>query len=87
VKRRKDDRPVPNSNEILSYFHCMQCLTDPALIGTPLREQYLEVGWTMLGLQVWCRRHEINVVHIDFEGHQHPANVTAARGGLGRFEH
>jgi hypothetical protein len=28
----------------------------------------LSVGWTKKGLQVWCARHEINVVHLDFMG-------------------
>ena len=27
----------------------------------------LDVGFTESGLQVWCRRHDTNVVHIDFE--------------------
>ena len=30
----------------------------------------LDVGFTNIGLQVWCRRHEINVCHIDFEGNE-----------------
>ena len=28
----------------------------------------LDVGFTDIGLQVWCRRHDGNVAHIDFEG-------------------
>ncbi|MCE2516511.1 MAG: hypothetical protein J4F41_01480 [Alphaproteobacteria bacterium] len=28
----------------------------------------LDVGFTDRGLQVWCRRHELNVVHVDFDG-------------------
>ena len=34
-----------------------------------------DVGFTMAGLQVWCRRHEINIVHIDFEDYVHPYNA------------
>ena len=26
-----------------------------------------EVGWTNQGFQVWCTRHNINVIHIDFD--------------------
>ncbi len=26
----------------------------------------LDVGFTSIGLQIWCRRHEVNVCHIDF---------------------
>jgi hypothetical protein len=25
----------------------------------------LEIGWTDDGLQVWCKRHEIEVIHIE----------------------
>ena len=35
-----------------------------------------EVGWTKLGLQVWCKRHDANMMHIDFQKQQHPANLT-----------
>jgi hypothetical protein len=28
----------------------------------------LEAGFTARGLQIWCRRHDLNVCHIDFEG-------------------
>jgi hypothetical protein len=30
-------------------------------------------------LQIWCKRHESNVAHIDFEGANHPANQTRPR--------
>ena len=39
----------------------------------------LECGWTDLGFQVWCKRHDINILHVDFEGHKHPA--TNGGGG------
>jgi len=28
----------------------------------------LEAGFTARGIQVWCLRHDANVVHIDFDG-------------------
>ncbi len=28
----------------------------------------LEAGFTTRGLQIWCKRHDVNVCHIDFEG-------------------
>jgi hypothetical protein len=28
----------------------------------------LDVGFTRRGFQVWCRRHDVNVVHVDFDG-------------------
>jgi hypothetical protein len=30
----------------------------------------LDVGFTNTGIQVWCRRHDANVVHVDFEGRE-----------------
>ena len=33
-----------------------------------------EVGFTSLGIQIWCVRHNINVCHIDFDGNQLPAD-------------
>jgi hypothetical protein len=36
----------------------------------------IEAGWTALGLQVWCKRHEINILHVDFEGQKHPAKTS-----------
>ena len=28
----------------------------------------LDIGFTARGLQVWCQRHELNVMHINFGG-------------------
>src|ERR1700704_4380603 len=39
--------------------------------------QLLKVGFTKYGLQVWCARPEINICHINFEGQQHPADLTS----------
>ena len=37
----------------------------------------LDVGLSSMGLQVWCRRHGTNVVHVDFEGRQPPMDFRA----------
>jgi hypothetical protein len=42
------------------------------------RKPDIEAGWTQLGFQVWCRNHNVNILHVDFEGHKHPANATIA---------
>ncbi|MED5324312.1 MAG: hypothetical protein VYB91_05810, partial [Pseudomonadota bacterium] len=34
----------------------------------------IDVGFTNWGLQIWCRRHQVNIVHIDFGGAQLPAD-------------
>jgi hypothetical protein len=71
----KKDRPIPPSNEITTFFHCKRCLEElPA--GTSPREWVrMEAGFTQLGIQVWCVRHEANILHVDFEGKKHPANT------------
>ena len=76
-KRSKVGRPIPNTNAILEYLHCRLCFVENTKRGVWM-EQQLEVGWTLLGLQVWCRRHAANVMHIDFEGRCHPGNTTMA---------
>lgn len=68
---------IPNTNEIKMYIHCGLCigeLPEGPAGQSPSDYADLEIGWTELGIQVWCKRHSCNVVHIDFEGQQHPAN-------------
>jgi hypothetical protein len=35
-----------------------------------------QTGSTALGIQVCCNRHDINIVHIDFEGNRHYADIS-----------
>ena len=72
-------RRIPISNAIKLYFHCHKCIKEIPPDESPRSSAALEVGWTKLGLQVWCKRHNCNVVHIDFEGCQHPANLHAKK--------
>ena len=71
---------IPNTNEITSYLHCALCLEEfmkgAGGVAAPRDYAQTETGFTELGLQVWCKRHECNVVHIDFEGNCHPSNET-----------
>lgn len=60
-------QPIPVDLQIMTYFHCSQCLAELPAMTTPREWAQFEVGFTRLGLQVWCRRHEVNVIHIDFE--------------------
>lgn len=63
-------RPQLNiTNDIEAFLHCKKCLEETK----DTYSQELEVGWTETGLQVWCCRHDINIINIDFEGHSHPA--------------
>ena len=34
---------------------------------SPMSYSRFEVGWTKQGFQVWCTRHNTNVIHIDFD--------------------
>jgi hypothetical protein len=56
------------------YLHCRQCMQEKPDGISPADWSKLDVGSTPIGFQVWCRRCEANVLHIDFEGHTHPAN-------------
>ena len=64
-------------NQIVSFMHCGKCLEEKPSSLSPREWAQLEVGWTKQGLQVWCKRHECNVLHVDFEGQKHPADITA----------
>jgi len=70
------NRDISNDNKIGMYIHCGKCIESLPPDKSPREWAQLEAGWTKQGLQVWCKRHECNVVHIDFEGQCHPANTT-----------
>lgn len=69
--------PIPNTLQIKTYCHCALCIKECHGKVAPVDYARLSIGWTVLGLQVWCERHKVNVVNIDFEGHKHPANTSA----------
>jgi hypothetical protein len=62
---------IPNTKEIRAFMHCSLCLKEE-------KPQSIEAGWTPLGFQVWCRNHDCNIIHVDFDGTQHGANTTRA---------
>jgi hypothetical protein len=55
-------------NQIGLYFHCKQCLMEKPRGVSPKDWARLNAGWTKQGVQVWCTRHDLNVVHLDFLG-------------------
>lgn len=59
---RKD---VPN--KIVTFAHCGRCLQELPKGESPRSFASLEVGMTPTGVQVWCKRHELNVVDITLE--------------------
>ena len=70
--------PIPNTNEIKMYCHCRACGGDRPEDQSPQEWARLDVGFTKLGIQIWCWRCEKNVMHIDFQGMKHPANTHVA---------
>ena len=74
------DRDISNLDEVTLFFQCALCFQEwqnHEAVGESMATYgRLQMGWTALGIQVWCRRHDCNVAHIDFEGMQHPANTT-----------
>lgn len=65
--------PGPSSaNQIQMYMHCAKCLEEN-------KPPHIDAGWTRAGFQVWCLNHNINVIHVDFQGARHPANSTCER--------
>ena len=65
-------------NGIEQNIICSKCETEFLLGSTDSRslQDYsrLDSGFTSIGVQVWCRRHDANVVHIDFAGQKPTAD-------------
>ena len=73
-----------NSNllyNITENLVCNQCYEEycAGLTDSSSLQQYsmLDVGLTDIGLQVWCRRHNVNVVHVDFGGNKLEADFRS----------
>ena len=66
---------------IKENFVCNQCYEDycAGLTDSKSLQQHtmFDVGLTDIGLQVWCRRHDVNVVHVDFGGKQLKADFRS----------
>ncbi len=57
---------------------CVKCADEFSNSSTDYKslQSYsnLDVGYTDLGLQIWCRRHEVNVCHLKFGDKQPEAD-------------
>lgn len=58
---------------IESFFHCNECMDELPDDESPMNYQKIQAGWTKQGLEVWCVRHNLKIIHIDFEGQTHAA--------------
>ena len=77
---KKKELQQPVENKIEMFFHCRKCLNELPPDTSPREFAALEVGWTKAGLQVWCKRHEENVVALDFLGQKVAVMNGAERG-------
>ena len=68
-------------NHIKEPIVCAACMeefaqgrSDAASLAEFMR---MDIGFTDRGLQVWCRRHDRNIVEINFEGQMPEADFRA----------
>ena len=61
-------------NDIDMYMNCPRCLDERPRDVTPAAWARLNVGVTKEGMQIWCVRHDINVMALDFLGQKIRAN-------------
>lgn len=54
--------------EIVQYFHCALCFKEVPAGQSPQTYQRIQAGFTKKGIQVWCVRHDKNIIHLDFQG-------------------
>ncbi|MEE8538559.1 MAG: hypothetical protein V3S54_01995 [Woeseiaceae bacterium] len=54
--------------KICTHIHCAMCCEEvPA--GESMQDyNWREIGFTDKGIQVWCLRHNCNILHLDFDG-------------------
>ncbi len=55
-------------DEIIMFFHCAKCLEEMPRGESPRTFQRIQTGWTKKGIQIWCVRHDREVVNLDFLG-------------------
>ena len=68
-----------NPKEVIEfYLHCKKCAIELPKGVSPRDFQRIQLGWTKPGLQVWCVRHDVEIVHLDFLGQK----VAYINGGI-----
>ena len=60
---------MTEKSEITAYVHCAECLKElESLKGiSPQEYQQIEAGYTPTGFQIWCKRHKLSILRIDFK--------------------
>ena len=60
--------PASKDNVIRQFMHCRNCIENLPKGISPRDWAEIECGWTPHGFQVWCKRCEKNIMHIDLKG-------------------
>ena len=55
-------------NKIFSFYHCKKCLEEKGDYISARDYASFEFGATKKGFQLWCTRHEENVLALDLLG-------------------
>ena len=63
---------MKSKERIDNHFHCKSCLEQIPDDVSPRDWARINVGFTQPGLQVWCARHDKEIVHIDFSDRRSP---------------
>ena len=72
-KLRNAKRPALEiPNQLVAVIHCRKCLKEfddqrMDVLISPADYAELDVGWTSTGIQVWCRRHNYNVLFLELK--------------------
>lgn len=56
---------METKNEIIDYIHCDKCNNENKEDSPQDFSQY-DIGFTEKGIQAWCRRHDCNIIHIEY---------------------
>jgi hypothetical protein len=79
---REVDMGAYPREHITAYLRCSQCDDDifrrssSTIVPSPREYGRMECGFTRDGFQVWCLRHDINIIHIDFDGEDVTVDIT-----------
>lgn len=55
-------------NKIVSFLHCKKCLNELPPNTSPQEYARFEFGATIKGYQLWCVRHNKNIIALDLLG-------------------
>ena len=51
------------TNNISLYLHCKKCLEELPEEVSPSEYSNTQAGWTKKGIQVWCNRHDMDIIN------------------------